>query len=149
MQYTKCACMRSYIARLTGCLCQGGTKSPLSPLCAIMLIVESNAIIISNECKSIVLSSGHWWVEGENRVFFCSLAHLQWLTIEMIVWEMVLDMIIIELIMQLIQGSVLWHFYVCKHFFWFNLTDVLKDKWFRFLDLHSRLIWSTWHQISL
>lgn len=147
MQCTKCACMRSYIARLTGSLCQGGTKSPLSPLCAIMLIVESNSIIISNECESIVLSSGHWWV-GENRVFFCSLAHLQWLTIEMIVWQMVLD-IIIELIMQLIQGSVLWHFYVCKHFFWFNfstnVTDVLKNKWFCFLDLQSRQIWSTWH----
>ena len=50
--------------RLSGCLCKGGTKSPLSSLCAIMLIVESNPIIISNECKSIVLSSGRWWVEG-------------------------------------------------------------------------------------
>lgn len=105
MQCTKCACMHSYIVCLTGCLCQGGTKSPLSPLCAIMLIVESNSIIISNECESIVLLSGRWWIEGGNMVFFLLViqeihSHIcRWLTNEMLVCEMVLDMIITELIM--------------------------------------------------
>lgn len=37
--------------------CKGGTKSPPSPLCVIMLIMDSNSIIAGNECKSIVLSS--------------------------------------------------------------------------------------------
>lgn len=41
--------------------CKGGTKSPPSPLCLIMLIMDSNSIIAGNECMSIVLPPGDNW----------------------------------------------------------------------------------------
>lgn len=89
MQSTNCACMRSYIAYLTGCLCQSGTQSPLSPLCAIMLILESYSVIISDESRSIVLSSGRWRIEKGKMWRFLLLiqeshSHIErWLTNEM------------------------------------------------------------------
>lgn len=59
LQRTNCACLRGYTGNgLTGCFCQGATKRPLSPLCAIMLIVDSKPFVPSNECKPIVPSLG-------------------------------------------------------------------------------------------
>lgn len=62
-----CPCLHGNTAFLTGCLCRSGTESPSSPLRVIMLIVESNAIIVSHECQSIVPSSGQ---SRENMVLF-------------------------------------------------------------------------------
>lgn len=72
--------------------CKGGTKSPQSPLCLIMLIMDSNSIIAGNECKSIVLPPGDnckkiwlsFFVTRTKRFFhtFC-----MWLTIGKTTWE--------------------------------------------------------------
>lgn len=58
LQRTNWACLRGNTACLTGCFCQGATKWPLSPLCAIMLIVDSKAFVAGNECKPIVPALG-------------------------------------------------------------------------------------------
>lgn len=63
-QCTKCACLHGNI----GCFCQGATKSSLSPLCAIMLMVDSKSVISTNECKPIVPSLGQL---EENMVLCC------------------------------------------------------------------------------
>lgn len=69
---TKCARMHSNIAWLTGCLCRGGTKSPLSPLSAIMLIflkvIPLSSVMNANPLSCRQVADG-WRVD--NTVFFC------------------------------------------------------------------------------
>lgn len=58
LQRARCARLHGNMVCLTGCFCQGATKSPLSPLCAIMLMADDKPFVISNECEPIVPSSG-------------------------------------------------------------------------------------------